>query len=213
MNADISAHRTIILIHGLGRGSGSMLPLGWYLRRAGFDTHRIDYPSTRAGIDASERRVREAICGLNVQRIDLVGHSLGGVLAARLLREPEGMDVGHVVQLGAPNLGSPLSSRLGSLWPVRQICGPAAIELNEQACRRPTDPRIAAIAGTGGFPGLPIPRPHDGAVSVRSAWSGAGHRSAVPVLHTALPISPRAARLTVYFLRHGRFPETPEYAA
>ena len=179
------------------------------LRRAGLRTCRIDYPSTKGGIAASEAHLRAVLTRLEAKPLDLVGHSLGGLLAARILRDPQGLEIRRVVQLGTPNLGSPLVDRMGGLWPVRRMCGPAVGELKAHTGRQPADPRIGAIAGTAGFRGVPLPRPHDGGVTLRSAWSGAGHRAAVPALHTALPISSRAAKLTHQFLTTGRFESAP----
>ena len=198
----------VVLIHGLGRTSASMWLLERRLRRWGLQTCRLGYPSTKGGINASESYLRTELAGLGPGPLDLVGHSLGGLLSARLLRDPQGLEIRRVVQLGTPNLGSPLVDRMGGIWPVRRLCGPAVAELRSHTSRHPPDPRIGAIAGTAGFPGIPLRRPHDGGVTARSAWAGAGHRAAIPVLHSALPISSRAAKLTLQFLTNGRF-ETP----
>lgn len=195
-----------MLLHGLGRTAASMLPLGWRLERAGFRVAREGYSSTRQGIAASVAEVRRALERLDGV-LDIVGHSLGGLIAAAILRTPGGLGVGRIVQIGSPNLGSPLVDRVGGLWPVRQVCGPAMEELTARDGRLPPDPRIGAIAGTLGWPAPGLARPHDGSVTVRSAWSGAGHRAAVPALHTALPASSRVARLVAAFLQTGRFPE------
>lgn len=193
---------TVVLIHGLGRGTGSMVPLSWRLQARGFRTCRIGYASTRHDLAGNLALVRSRLAGLGP--VDLVGHSLGGVIAARLLRDPRGLDIRRVVQLGAPNLGSALATRMAGVWPVRHLCGPMIADLNASVVRHRPHPQIAAIAGTGGFPGIPLTRPHDGAVTVRSAWAGAGHRAAVPVLHTVLPISARAAKRVAEFLETGR---------
>ena len=199
----------VVLLHGLGRTPASMWLLGRRLGRAGIKTLRVGYPSTKGGIAASEAHVRAELARLGTGPVDLVGHSLGGLLAVRILRDPQGLEIRKVVQLGTPNLGSPLVDRMGGMWPVRRLCGPAVSELRAHVGHLPRDPRIAAIAGTAGFPGVPLRRPHDGGVTVRSAWSGAGHRAAIPVLHSALPISPRAAKLTIRFLATGSFESAP----
>lgn len=196
----------VVLLHGLGRTEASMTLMARRLGRAGFRVRCIGYPGTRGPIAASEAFIRRA---LGPGPADLVGHSLGGIIAARILREPQGARIGRVVQLGAPNLGSPLVERMGGLWPVRRLCGPAVNDLKALTAPRPTDRRIGAIAGTLGLPLMGLSGPNDGGVSVRSAWAGAGHRAAVPVFHTALPISSKATRLTARFLTYGSFDEGP----
>lgn len=196
----------VILIHGLGRGTGSMRPLAWRLGRAGFRTQTLGYPSTRNDVAGNEAALRAALSRIETDGpLDLVGHSLGGLLAARILRDPRGLALRRVVQIGSPNRGSPLAGRMAGLWPVRRLCGPTVGDLNAATGRLPPHPDIAAIAGTGGWPGIPLPRPHDGAVTVLSAWTGAGHRTAVPVLHTVLPISPLVAKRVAEFLNTGKF--------
>ena len=197
----------VVLVHGLGRGTASMWPLAWRLRRAGFAVERVGYPGTRLTVAEAVAHVRAALERIAAgRRLDLVGHSLGGLIAVRLLREPGALWIGRVVQLGSPNLGSAMADRLGTLWLVRRACGPAVEELRARTGRTAPDPRIAAIAGTGGFWRGPLAGPHDGTVAVRSAWSGAGHRAHVRVLHALLPASARVARLVAAFLRDGRFP-------
>lgn len=187
-----------------------MQPLAWRLRRAGFAVERVGYPSTRLTIAESVAHVRAALQRIAAgRRLDLVGHSLGGLIAARLLRDPGALRIGRVVQLGSPNLGSAVADRLGGLWLVRRACGPAVEELRARTGRAGADPRIAAIGGTGGFWRGSLTGPHDGTVAVRSAWSGAGRRAHVPVLHALLPASARVARLVAAWLRDCR----PEGAA
>jgi pimeloyl-ACP methyl ester carboxylesterase len=198
----------VVLIHGLGRTAASMWPLAMRLRRAGFEVARVGYPSTRLGVADAVTHVRGTLTRLAGGRVmDLVGHSLGGLIAARLLRDPGGLSIRRAVQLGSPNLGSAMADLLGVTWPVRRLCGPAVEELRAHRQRTPADGRIAAIAGTGGFWKGVMAGPHDGTVAVRSAWSGAGHRAAVPVLHSLLPASSRVAWLVMTFLRQGSFQE------
>ena len=191
-----------------------MWPLAFRLRRAGFAVRRVGYPSTRAGIGGSVAHVRATLAATTERlgadwRLDLVGHSLGGLIAVRLLREPGDLIIGRVVQLGSPNLGSVMADRLGGFRLVRRVCGPAVEDLRAHDLRAPVEPRIAAIAGTGGFWRGPLLRPHDGTVSVRSAWAGAAHRTHVPVLHALLPAPARVAALVGRFLRDGRFAGPP----
>lgn len=167
---------------------------------------RVSYPSTKLGLYQGIDAVRAQIPN---SPHHLVGHSLGGLIAAALIRDPKGLQIDRVVQMGSPNLGSALATRVKALAPVRWACGPAIQEVEALTGPDSTHDRIAAIAGTGGWaiPGTGLERPHDGAVSVRSASAGAGHCALVPVLHTLLPASGRAAKLADQFLVSGQFPK------
>lgn len=197
----------IVLLHGLGRSPASMLPMALRLRRDGFAVRRPGYPSTKLRVDGAIAFVRDALHALFPARtIDIVGHSLGGLIAAAILRDPGPLKVGRIIQLGSPNLGSPLANRLGHTWPVRQMCGPALKDLGPHTAHPATCPRIAAIAGIAGLPGINLPGPNDGAVTLQSAHSGAGHTATARVLHTWLPASAHVYALVAAFLRTGNFP-------
>ena len=98
-----------------------------------------------------------------------------------------------------------MAERLAGRWPFRRLCGPALVDMRDDPGPLARHADVGAIAGTFGPPGLPLARPHDGAVSVRSAWAGANQRVTVPVLHTTLPASLKVMRLTARFLETGRF--------
>ncbi|MEM9097969.1 MAG: alpha/beta fold hydrolase [Pseudomonadota bacterium] len=201
----IATSPLVVLLHGLGRTPASMWLLARRLSRAGYQVIRLGYRSTRQQLSASIAELRGQLADLPSGPIHLVGHSLGGLIAVHLLRDPQGLDIKRVVQIGSPNLGSPLAERLGGVWPIRRICGPVLSELSRVTARKTPSPQIGAIAGTMGLPWIGLAKPHDGAVTLRSAWSGAGYRAAVSNLHTVLPISPGVARLTIRFLTQGDF--------
>ncbi|MEL6476080.1 MAG: alpha/beta fold hydrolase [Pseudomonadota bacterium] len=196
----------VVLLHGLGRSPASMWLIARRLRRDGFRVHQIGYPSTRQTFAEAEGFVRHRLAELPPGPLSLVGHSLGGLIAAEILRAPRGLAIDRVVQLGSPNRGSPLITRLGWLWPVRMACGPILGELNTLPAPPGRSDSIAAIGGTASWPVISAGflRPNDGVVTLRSAWSGAGHRGHVHMLHSFLLISPRAIAMTAAFLSTGR---------
>lgn len=206
----------VVLIHGLGRTRLGMQIMAHRLERAGFRTACIGYRSRRLSfaeaVDSVDRAVARRSAGWDV--VHLVGHSLGGVIASTILaRHSEGRPgpkVGRAVMLGAPMRGSALAAWTGRITPLRHVFGPILAELAIAKGPRPPSDRVAAIAGTTGsrlvgrevgLHGL-----HDGKVTLRSAWSGAGHRAAVAVGHAMLPFSSLVTDLTAHFLRHGHFP-------
>ena len=207
----------VILLHGLGTAvqGVTMRPLARRLRRAGFVPVPLSYPSGRLALpDALAHltpRVAEASEGF--ARCHIVGHSLGGVLAARLPCAVPEARRGRIVQIGAPNLGSPLAALALRVPPAAAVLGPVLRDLAEVP--PPCATRgIGAIAGETswgpaarlpGDLGAPFSEPSDGKVSVRSALAGADATLILPVGHAFLPSSRRVADAVARYLREGRF--------
>ncbi len=209
----------VAVMHGLGRTRAAMELLAHRLRRAGFEAVCVPYPSRRLGVAAAAElvaaRIAEVARGWDV--VHLVGHSMGGVVAATVAATHPELPVGRVVVIGAPMRGSGLAHRLSGLAPFDAVLGPALADLARTKGPLPRSQRIGAIAGTAGIRAIGrevgLTGISDGKVSLRSAWAGAGHRAAVPMGHALLPLSREVAELTIAFLRDGRFPGEAEQAA
>ena len=76
---------TVILLHGLGEGRGSMQPLAHHLRKHHDATVlSFGYASPRSGIDDHARSLGRVIDGLpDAHPISFVGHSLGNIVVRR----------------------------------------------------------------------------------------------------------------------------------
>lgn len=207
----------VILLHGLGTAvqGVTMRPLARRLRRAGFVPVPLTYPSGRLALAEALAHLapRIAEASKRFPRCHLVGHSLGGVLAARLTCEVAAARRGRVVQIGAPNLGSPLAALALRVPPAVAVLGPVLRDLAEVP--PPCATRgIGAIAGrTSWGPAARLPgelgasftEPSDGKVSVHSALAGADATLVLPVGHAFLPSSRRVADAVARYLREGRF--------
>lgn len=197
---------TVILLHGLALWPGYMAPMAGRLAARGWTVRSIGYRSRHQDFAASVAEVRAQIA--DQPQVHLVGHSLGGLIAAALLRaEPPGR-IGRVVQIGSPNLGSPQADR--ALWipPVRWFYGPVLPELQSSDAAPRPDARIGAVAGLI-WPNISGGQ-GDGAVRFESAVAAAGDHVTVRVMHTLLPLSAQVAGHVARFLADGRFdgPET-----
>jgi triacylglycerol esterase/lipase EstA (alpha/beta hydrolase family) len=117
----------VILLHGLFQNRSCLLPLAWYLRRAGFDcVVSINTPAWH-DLAALTERVRCTVAQVRTAtgavQVHLVGHSMGGITARAFLQRQDGAaKVAGCVTLGSPHRGSRLArlavSRLGrSLLP------------------------------------------------------------------------------------------------
>jgi hypothetical protein len=82
----------VMLVHGLGRSAGAFALLEDCLRREGYETANVNYPSTRLGIAAHADNLEHIIQSLEgVTMLSFVTHSLGALVVRDLLaRERSG---------------------------------------------------------------------------------------------------------------------------
>jgi pimeloyl-ACP methyl ester carboxylesterase len=168
-------HPPLVLVHGLGGTRGDLLPLALYLAlhgrkrsyRVGF-SFKHDLPEQAAALAAFVRQVLEVT---GEPRVDMVTHSLGGLVARLALADPElAGRVGTLVTLGAPH-GGTYTARYADTQNTRVL--------------RPDSEFIQALARAG----LPA------GVRVVACWSRADvfvlpPESAVPAGAEAVELSP-----------------------
>ena len=204
----------VVLLHGLGRTRLGMQLLARRLDLAGFETESVGYASRRLSLAEATEAVAVALAARRWDVVHLVGHSLGGVLSAAVATGRPDLPVGRVVMIGAPMRGSELAAWCLRFGLLHVAFGPVLADLAVGRGPLAPEERIGAIAGTAGNELLGrevgLVGTHDGKVTQRSAWAGAGHRAAVPVGHMMLPFSQRVAGLTIRFLRDGLFPSEAE---
>jgi triacylglycerol lipase len=125
--------RTVVFVHGLAANSSGFLPLQAYLRMRG---HRRQYAfnyRSRGSIErhalALKREIDEHVRG---GRIDIVAHSLGGLVARFYLQQLAGdRRVDRLITLGTPHHGTHAANFIPSGF-VRQLLpsGPFVQHLN-----------------------------------------------------------------------------------
>jgi pimeloyl-ACP methyl ester carboxylesterase len=100
--------RTVVLVHGYLSNHSALLPLAQYLRYRGVGpVLSFDYASS-AGVEPAAVALREYLHGhVRGGRIDLVCHSLGGLVARLYLQELGGARrIDRCVTLGTPHGGT-----------------------------------------------------------------------------------------------------------
>jgi triacylglycerol lipase len=114
-----AAQRTVVLVHGYGANRTSFLPLRAYLRAHGVrQILAFDYRA-KDGIEAAARALRDYLRhAVRGGRVDLVCHSLGGLVARVYLEQLGGARrVDRCITLGTPHRGTYnaywLASRVG----------------------------------------------------------------------------------------------------
>jgi triacylglycerol lipase len=154
--------RTIVLVHGYLANRSTLWPLHAYLRLRGAASNQwrvlaFDYASS-AGIERSARALRD-FCRRHVRggRIDLVCHSLGGVVARCWLQELGGARrVDRCITLSSPHRGT-----YGAYWVASRVGSelrPDSPILQRLEASRPAAVRVKFTSIVAGSDNIVFPR-------------------------------------------------------
>lgn len=196
----------VVLLHGLGRRRSSLAGMDTFLRAQGHETIRLDYASTRERIEEHAASIQEVLAHLpQGSRISFVTHSLGGIVARRVLADgwPSGLTPHRLVMLAPPSTSAHLAKRLDSA-PFHLLMGPSARQLARGVDVAAPSIPFAIVAGSlragRGINPL-LSGDDDGIVRVEETrLAGCAEHRVVPALHTTIMNHPEARALTLRFL-------------
>ncbi|MCC7079613.1 MAG: alpha/beta fold hydrolase [Burkholderiales bacterium] len=206
-------HETIVvLLSGLWTPACAMLLVQRRVERAGLRCMRFGYAATRSGLEDNSRRLASVVRALRWERVCIVGHSLGGVIALHAVATHRLTKVCRIVMMGSP-YGDSFAARSLARWRLgRWMLGktvPAWL-----ACEKPQPPQgveVGVITGTravglGTLVAPDMPRPHDGVIRTQETRvPGMRAQVELPVSHIGMAFSRRVGDLVVRFLLQGRF--------
>lgn len=177
----------VILLHGIGMNPFSMTFFETALKKEGYTTHNLDYPSTTKSIediaDVIDGEIRLRIPDSQAPK-HFVGHSMGGLITMATLNIGKLKNVKRVVALGTPFKGSPVADFMSDTNVLKDFYnpffGPAGRQLRTDYRTTHTLPlpkgvELGCIAGTQSWQHFlfqPIMKDHapsDGVVTVESA--------------------------------------------
>ena len=153
-NEKENSHEAVIMIHGMGRTSLSMLSPAIFLRGKGFTVFLYGYSSTRHGIGSHAEKLLDFI-GKTVEddftRIHFVTHSLGGIVARLALANFANPKIGRMVMTAPPNQGSVKANAVSKIPFASRLLAPLDELKNEKDSFVKTVPvpdmEIGVIAG------------------------------------------------------------------
>lgn len=201
----------VILLHGVWMRGLTLFSLARRLRAAGYSVDVFDYASVFGDAAATCERLRKRMREAGGDRVHLVGHSLGGIVALEATRRMRDLPQGHIVCLGPPLRGSSVARLLANVPGGRWVLG-ANHDALVAGVERWNDSRPVGVVagqvpfGLGVSVGALLTAPHDGTVSVEETrLAGVADHCTVDATHTGLLFSADVAERTIAFLRKGRF--------
>lgn len=202
----------VIIIHGLWVPSLIMGLLARRIARDGFAARTYAYPTMRLTLDENAKRFARYCASLAAPRVHIVAHSMGGLVALKMLEMNPQLHCGRLVLIGTPYTGSFAAQRLARLPGGNALLGRCIAEWLCSPRPEPTgDVEIGIIAGTRGH-GLgrliapDLPQPHDGVVALaETVIPGVTRRIELKIGHTEMLLSREVARQCCAFLRSGQF--------
>lgn len=208
--------RVAVCLHGFLRTGASMQALALTLRRAGYaEVIAPTFGHHLRPLDDNASRAAAAFARLAARHpdaeIDVVTHSMGGLLARAALAHPDAPPVRRVVMLSPPNRGALAAAAVRGWVPLHEMGWDPLRELLPGAQdHRPLPAAEIGIltGGRGNTAGYNrwLGADNDAVVRVDEAWlDGAADFHVLPVPHAMMPFSPRIARQVTVFLETGRF--------
>jgi len=201
----------VLLVHGLWTNRAIMLYLARALAGQGFAPRAIGYFSALDDFEHNAARVARAIAECPGERLHVVGHSLGGLVALRALARRPDPRVRRLVMLGSPIadcLGGRRMARMRFLAPL--LGTTRTLWSDMPPLDIPPGVEAGAIAGTRRFGlgsvVLRLPGPSDGVVRVEETrHPRLADHVVMPVAHSEMLVSRAVAMQVASFLRNGRF--------
>lgn len=132
----------VLLLHGLFINRACWLWFRWALKRRGFNNlltiNLSSYHNEESLTEQVAKQVDQLRHSLGVERVHIVGHSMGGIIARNYVQLRGGADkVERCVFLGTPHAGSKLTPF--AFTPLSKVLVPNSAFLKRLAAAQPTE--------------------------------------------------------------------------
>ena len=205
--AESHRREAVVLVHGLWMTGREMRVLGGRLEESGFRVRYFRYRSWRGGLAQAANALGEFVDATEGERVHLLGHSLGGVVIAKMLEVAAPSRPGKVAMLGSPMGGSAAARILSGSGAGRWLVGGVIREgIVEHAPKWPGGRELLVVAGDIPFGSgllLGLRKPHDGVVRVEETRVEGARTVTIRASHVGLLLSRKAAALLAGHFRAG----------
>lgn len=203
----------VVLLHGIGRSSGSMKAAATDLADQGYAIFNVDYPSRSHSIAELAAWLHQQLLNQGASgfsKLHFVTHSMGGLLVRALVKQARPENLGRVVMLAPPNQGSEVADFLAENFLFQMIYGPAGQDLKTgNEAFGAVDFPLGVIAGTTSIDPISafiLTGPNDGKVTVENTKvEGMTDHLTLPVNHTFLMRNKTVLQQVAHFLATGSF--------
>jgi pimeloyl-ACP methyl ester carboxylesterase len=208
---------TVVCVHGFwSHGTGMYLIKRRLENEYGLRALLFNYPSVRGTLDDNAAALADFLHRECAAGAHIIGHSLGGVVALRMLANHADAPPGRIVCLGSPLKGSRSANFLSRQDWAEPILGLSLSKgvVDEPASSWSSDVcaarDVGVIAGSASI-GLgqfvaEFEEDNDGTVAVsETQLAGARDHLIMPVSHTAMLLSSSVVDQAAAFLRRGEF--------
>ena len=200
----------IVLVHGLWNRGWCMTMMARRLRTSGHHVAVLSYPTRNNNLQGHADELHKFIVGNPSNEINLVGHSLGGLVILNMLSRYDELPPGRVVLMGSPVAGSSVVKRLEKIPGQKLLFGEIRDYLLEGFRHTPRHHETGMISGTrsmglGRIAGQ-HDEPNDGTVTVsETQLDGLKDSIELPVSHSEMLVSAEVVEQVEQFLLHGKF--------
>jgi pimeloyl-ACP methyl ester carboxylesterase len=213
--------KTVVLLHGIwSHGVGMFVIRRQLEREYGLDVHYFNYPSLKGTLDHNAAALYRFVDRLGKDGVHIIGHSLGGVVALRMLATRDDAPAGRIVCLGSPLTGSRAAEFLNRQDWADGLLGATLPQGVLEASANDWGSHVCAERDVGVIAGnvpLGVGRivttfdgPSDGTVAVaETRLDGTRDHLVMPVSHRGMVVSRRVADQAWAFLRRGEFLRSP----
>jgi len=208
---------TVICIHGIWSHGVSMYLIKRRLEKEyGYQVLLFSYPSVRGTLDENADSLSQFIDDQGLDGVHIIGHSLGGVIALRMLANDNDAAPGRVVCVGSPLTGSRAAAFLSTQdWAEPFLghslsAGVVKKAANEWASHVCVQRDVGVIAGTSPYgAGRLVTKfdgENDGSVAVsETQLDGARDHICMNVSHKSMLVSSDVVDQAAAFLKRGEF--------